>query len=209
MAEYEMQQLTLPSGEEKPLLYPRLRLQGNVDLEYLARQIAQGTTYAESEVRAAMQEVTRWMAYYMGQGYSVKIDGMGTFTASLGLRKGKERETGEPGEQRRNAASICVRDVRFRPDKELVAKTNRECRPVRSTRKFQRSSDKYTPQERLRLALAYLEQHKVMKVLDYCILTGLLHVKASRELRAWSMDPESGIASSGRGSHKVYVKRES
>lgn len=207
MAEYEMQQLTLPSGEEKPLLYPRLRLQGSIDLEYLARQIAFRTTYAESEVKAAMQEVTRWMAYYMGQGYSVKIDGMGTFTASLGLRKGKERETGDPGEQRRNATSICVRDVRFRPDKELVSNTNQECHPVRSTRKFQRSSDKYTPQERLRLALAYLEQHKVMTVLAYCAITGLLQSKASRELRAWSMDPESGIASSGMGSHKVYVKR--
>lgn len=207
MAEYEMQQLTLPNGGEKPLLYPRMRLQGCIDLEYLAEKISSRTTYAKSEVKAAMQEITEWMTRYMADGYSVKIEGLGTFTASLGLRKGKERETDEPGERRRNAASICVRNVHFRPDKELVKRTDAICRPVRSTRKFQRSSDQYTPQERLQLALAFLDKYGMMKVLDYCMLTGLLKVKASRELVAWSEDPESGICARGEGSHKIYIRR--
>lgn len=37
------------------------------------------------------------IAYEMGQGHSVKIDGLGIFTPSLGLRDGAERESGEKG----------------------------------------------------------------------------------------------------------------
>lgn len=207
MAEYEMQKLNLPHSEEEPILFPRLRLQGCIDLDYIARQIADGTTYASSEVEASVKEVARWMAYYMGQGYSVKVDGVGTFTPSLGLREGKERESGQEGAVRRNAASICVRDIKFRADRELVKATNRECKLERSQRKFQRSSTRYTPQERLALALRYLETHETLSVGDYCALTGLLQDKAARELRGWAQDPESGIATRGRGTHKVYARR--
>ena len=207
MAEYEMQEFTLADDKKQAILFPRLCLQGCIDLDHIARQIADGTTYARSEVEASVKEVARWMAYYMGQGYSVKVDGVGTFTPSLGLRKGKERESGQEGAVRRNAASICVRGVKFRADRDLVKATNRECKLERSQRKFQRSSTRYTPQERLALALRYLETHETLSVSGYCVLTGLLKDKAARELRGWAQDPESGIATRGQGTHKVYTRR--
>lgn len=207
MAEYEMQKLNIPHSEEEPILFPRLRLKGCIDLDYIARQIADGTTYARSEVKASVEELARWMAYYMGQGYSVKVDGVGIFTPSLGLREGKERESGQEGEARRNAASICVNDIKFRADCKLVQETGRRCRLERSQRKFQHSSTRYTPRERLALALRYLETHETLSVSDYCALTGLLQGKAAGELRDWARDPESGIAARGRGTHKVYARR--
>lgn len=205
MAEYEMQKLTLPDKEA--VLYPKMRLCGSVGIDRVAVQAARETTFAESEVKAIVMMVADQMACFMAQGYAVKIDGIGTFTPSLGLREGFERETGEKGERRRNAASICVRGVNFRADKELVAEVKKRCSLERSKRKFSRSSDRYTPAERLALAQRYLEQHGSLTVGDYCALTGLLRSMAARELCRWSADPETGIGTSGVGSHKIYVKK--
>ena len=83
----------------------------------------------------------------MGQGYSVKIDNLGVFTPALGLRQDRERETGEEGDTKRNAVSICLKDIHFKVDKELLYRTARHCHLKRSTDKFQRSSQMFSPQD--------------------------------------------------------------
>ena len=144
----------------------------------------------------------------MGEGRSVKIDGLGIFTPTLGLREGFERESGEPDEQRRNAMSICISGVRFKPDKTLLRETAGQCTLERTSWKFRKSSQRYTPQERLKLAQDYLAEHSFMTVADYERLTGLLHTAAACELRMWRETEGSGISCHGRGSHRVYVARQ-
>ena len=78
----------------------------------------------------------------------------------------------------------------------------------RSTDKFQRSSQVFSPQERLERAKKYLEKNSFMTQADYCQLTGLLKSAASRELREWIANPESGIDYKGRGTHKIYILRK-
>ena len=46
-----------------------------------------------------------------------------------------------------------------------------------------------------------------MTVSDYANLNGLRHTTASLERRKWAEQPESNIGTSGRGTHKVYVRR--
>ena len=43
---------------------------------------------------------------------------------------------------------------------------------------------------------------------DYWQLSGLLKSAASRELREWIANPESGIDYKGRGTHKIYILRK-
>ena len=57
------------------------------------------------------------LAYYMAQGYSVSIDGVGTFKPTLGIAEGKETDTLDGDEQKRNARSIMVNGVNFRASK--------------------------------------------------------------------------------------------
>jgi hypothetical protein len=155
-----------------------------------------------------VQAITDEIAYQMGQGYSVKIDNLGVFTPALGLRQDRERETGEEGDTKRNAVSICLKDIHFKVDKELLYRTARHCHLKRSTDKFQRSSQVFSPQERLERAKKYLEKNSFMTQADYCQLTGLLKSAASRELREWIANPESGIDYKGRGTHKIYILRK-
>ena len=149
MAEYNMQELNLPGEDGKRILYPRMKLYGQVDLETITEKIAYASSFTRGDIIGLMQAITDEIAYQMGQGYSVKIDNLGVFTPALGLRQDRERETGEEGDTKRNAVSICLKDIHFKVDKELLYRTARHCHLKRSTDKFQRSSQVFSPQERL------------------------------------------------------------
>ena len=195
MAEYEMQEMNLPNKEGKRILYPRLVQRGQADTDYIAKNLAQKSSFSKGDVIGLLQELGDELAYQMGQGKSVKLDGIGTFVPSLALRTDKERETGEEDGTRRNARSIVVGSINYNCDLE------------RSQQKFQRSSQKYTPEQRLERAQQFLANHPFMTVRDYARLNGLRHTTASLELRKWAEQPENNITTSGRGTHKVYVRR--
>lgn len=208
MAMYEMQESNLPNEEGKRILYPRIRLTGQDTLDDVAKYISLTSTFSPGDIKGAVQALVEAIAHSMGEGRSVKIDGLGIFTPTLGLREGFERESGEPDEQRRNAMSICISGVRFKPDKTLLRETAGQCTLERTSWKFRKSSQRYTPQERLKLAHDYLTEHSFMTVADYERLTGLLHTAAACELRMWRETEGSGISCHGRGSHRVYVARQ-
>jgi hypothetical protein len=143
----------------------------------------------------------------MAEGKSVKLDGIGTFSPSLALCKDKEREKTGEGETHRNARSIVVGSVNFRVDRKMVRRINGRCLLERAPWKSQRSSQKYTPEQRLALAVRYLEKHSFLTVYEYRRLTGLLRTTATNELRQWAYTPGSGIGIDGRGTHRVYIKK--
>ncbi len=207
MAEYEMQESNLPNEDGKRVLFPRMKLWGQADLDKIADKISYASSFTPGDIKGLVRALADEIAYQMANGNSVKIDGIGVFTPSLALRDGYERESGEPGTPKRNAMSIWLNNVNFRADKELIENTGRRCILERSKWKFRHSSQAFSPQERLKIAQDFLCSNPFMCVADYCRLTGLLRDKAARELKQWSEEPESGIGSKGRGSHKMYVKR--
>ena len=146
------------------------------------------------------------MAELLGKGHSVTLDGIGTFKATIGLEEDKELDTLDGNETKRNARSLRLKGVNFRADKELVKKARKDCQLQREgTARIHRSP--YTKEQRLNLALEYLEKHGAMKIADYMELTGLSRTTATLELQEFRRDMNSGIDFIGRGSAKVYVKR--
>ncbi|ADV44522.1 HU family DNA-binding protein [Bacteroides helcogenes] len=209
MAEYDMQELTLPNEEGKRIFYPKMQLYGQKDLEDIARTVAYATSFTRGDIKGLLQAVTEEIACSLGGGYSVKIEGLGIFTPALGLRQGKERESGEEGDPKRNAASICLKDVNFKADKDFVRNAGQRCHLQRAQyKKCRRSSQLFAPQERLDMAKDYLCKNLLISVAEYSRLTGLLKTAAAKELKEWASQPETGIGYKGRGTHKVYVLRE-
>lgn len=207
MAKYDMQESTLPHKDGKPVRYPRLVLYGQINSEDMATDISRGTTFGPGEVNGLFQTFVEKMSDYLAAGYSVKIKGLGTFTASLALKQGKEREEADADAVRRNAQSIQVGGINFAPEKSFVQATNRRCTLERASKSFRRSSTKYTPLQRLELAQKFLEKNPLLTVGDYEYLTGLCHSTATKELRKWASLPDSGIDVTGFGSHRVYIRR--
>ena len=199
---FNMRKMNPLNGDEV-VLYPQMFGRGVFDTDELAQQLSERCSLTPGDVKAALSGLADMMAERMAAGYSVRLDGIGVFTASLGLVDGKEREQADG--TRRNAASIKVRGVNFRADRQLVQRTDANCHPERTTRRFATSSTRYTPQERLQLALDDIATHGSMRLDDYVRLTGLTRSTASRELCRLADDATSGLQSSGRGPVKCYV----
>ena len=151
--------------------------------------------------------VSEKLALNMAEGYSVKLDGIGTFYAKLGVRDDMLQDAFEEGESTRNAHSIMVTGVAYRADNDLIRTTSRKCMLKRGGVSRIRKS-KFTLAERIQKARDFLEKNMFMRVPDYVRLTGLSRTTASMELRRLALDPTSGIASKGSRSQKYYVLRK-
>lgn len=157
-----------------------------------------------STYKAVLTQIAEKLPGCLANGFSVKIDEVGLFTARLGVRKDMLPDAFEPGETKRNASSIEVRGVSFKADPELIRKTRTKC--VLSSGGVSRlKRPKTTLEERTAMARKFLEKYHLMRVMDYVRLTGLSKTTASLELRKIADDPASGITFRGRGSQKFYV----
>ena len=206
MAKYIKQEMTDLSGRGEEKIYYRLQTERNIDFKELAEHIERRRNIMDKGlVMNVMNHVVDALAELIGKGHSVTIDGLGTFRASIGLDKDKEMDTFDGDETKRNARSLRLTGINYRADKVLIREANRHCKLERAGEARLHHSP-YSKEERLKLALQYLEEHGAMRVVEYMELTGLSRTKAAMELKEFRQDLSSGITFIGRGSAKVYVK---
>ena len=207
MAKYIKQELPdlHKTGEKKA--YYRLKTERNIDFQHFVDHISSHHSgISRGEAVRVLIHATDALAELLAQGYSVTIDELGTFKATIGLEEDKEMDTFESDKPRRNARSLRLNGVNFLADKKLISNANSRCKLTRAgVSRLCRSS--LTKEERLQKALAYLEENGAMRVKQYMALTGLSHTVAARELCEFELDAASGITSMGRLAGKVYIKR--
>lgn len=199
-----------------------------MDSDDFIRDCVRNTTFSEGELRGMLGIMADNLAQRMASGYSVTIEGLGTFKAQVGMsrdaRQSKEEEKqaaaratdGGDGSQQEetekphslNARSLEVTGVLWKPAKSLVGDTRVACSLERGGTEMLRTS-KYTPEERKARALAFIKQNTVMRVGDYVRLTGLSHTKAAAELKELCRDENSGITSEGTYGSKVFLAKKS
>ena len=207
MAKYIKQEMPdlRQTGEKK--VYYRLKTERNIDSkEFILSMHSTFSGMSEADITRVIIATAGHLGKLLGQGYSVTLDGIGTFKATIGLEEEKEPDTLDGTEPKRNAQSLQLKGVNFRADKQLIKTASSNCKLKREgTARIHRSP--YSKEERLALALKHLEVHGAMKVSDYVNLTGLSQTAARMELKEFRQDPNSGIDFIGRGSAKVYVKK--
>ena len=207
MAKYIKQEMPdlRQTGEQK--VYYRLKTERHIDSkEFILSLHSTFSGMSEADITRVIIATAGHLGKLLGQGYSVTLDGIGTFKATIGLEEDKELDTLDGTEPKRNAQSLRLKGVNFRADKQLIKTASSNCKLKREgTARIHRSP--YSKEERLALALKHLEEHGAMKVSDYVNLTGLSQTAARMELKEFRQDPDSGIDFIGRGSAKVYVKK--
>lgn len=67
--------------------------------------------------------------------------------------------------------------------------------------------ERFTPNERFAMALAYLKKHKQLSSKKYAQLTGLTKARAEAELDAFAADKRKPIALVIKGRKKTYILR--
>lgn len=207
MAKYIKQELPdlHKTGEKKA--YYRLKTERNIDFQHFIDRISSHNSgISRGEAIRVLMHATDALAELLAEGYSVTIDDMGTFKATIGLVDDKDMDSFEEGSPKLNARSLRIDGVGFQADKKLIANVDQRCDLKRAgVSRLCRSP--FTKEQRLQKALEYLQSHGAMKVKHYMELTGLSHTVAAKELCELEHDASSGITSIGRFAGKVYVKR--
>ena len=207
MARYIKQELPdlRRTGEKKA--YYRLKTEQKIDFhQFIDRISSHNSGISRGEAFRVLMHATDTLAELLAEGYSVTIDDMGTFKATVGLVEDKEMDSFEEGSPKLNARSLKIDGVSFQADRKLIVNVDKRCYLKRAgTSRLCRSP--FTKEERLQKAQEYLKSHGAMKVKNYMELTGLSHTVAAKELREFENDAASGITSIGRLAGKVYVRR--
>lgn len=206
MAKYIKQEIADMRGTGETKAYYRMKTIRNIGMEEFIEIMTRHGGMTRGTAIAVLTQTSETLAELMGMGYTVSIDGIGSFKATVGLKRFKEMDSIEGEDPKRNAQSLCVDGVNIKADKQLVKQVSMKCKLERSHTSRLRKSP-YTREERLALALKYIEENGLMRLADYAQLTGLSRTTACRELKELCSDKNNGIDTDGRGAHKVYVKR--
>lgn len=216
MAQYVMQETNFQQEDGKKKLYPRLIGVRPMNHDQLVQYITRTTGLPKSAVVGVLGILAERMAAWMGEGYSVKIDNLGRFTPTLGLKEGVEREelAGEEATEakgkRRNATSIKVTNVSFVPDKKFIQTINQwtklERAPHHTTIRVNQCP--YDEEQRKRMLMEYLQANGIINCTTYMKLTCQKRTAATAELHKWGDNPNSPIRPQGHASHRIYVLKE-
>lgn len=201
MAKYVMRENPGLLGEGARRKVPKMVVEHQYSLRDLAEEIAKRSMFSVGEVEGLMLSVADALAGRIADGYSVKIDGLGSFSAKLGLKKGAElrRQSGSMP----NAASIEIAGLNFRADKELLRRANNRCRLVRT--KGQKYADPTEgKEERLEMLLGFLERHSCISLQQYAVMTRMSKRSARKELGEWESDKR--IFRRGKGPSLIFLR---
>lgn len=200
MAKYTLRKMPDLRGNNTQKVYPQLVHAGNITTAAMARALEGRTSFTTSDIKGLVEAISQYVAEQTALGYAVKIDGLGSFRATLEMPADKAEHVAENG--RPNAANVQVKDVIFRSDVKLVQQVRQrielehevvEAAPVLI----------HTREERLAAALAHITANGFLRIPDYVSITGLNRSAAVRELHA--LGAEGLLGTQGGGTHKVYV----
>ena len=207
MAKYIRQEIIDLNNTGEKQVYYRMKSATHFTHEQFMEWMRSADPSVTRHIEAAISHLTHQLAVALAHGHSVKINGLGTFRAAVGLKKKQEPDKIVDGMPQHNAQNLKVTGVNFRVDKEFVSDINANCKlESGGTQRIRRQ--KYTSEDRHARALDYLDKNGTMNIAQYASLNGLSRTVATLELQKLRNNAESGIDYIGRGTHKLYVRRK-
>ena len=219
MANFVLQELPEEMSEGKKVVFPKMQTYSLHDYDTVIKNMR---TYAGSIsdglIRAVLDALVSTMQSWMPLGHSIKIDGLGVFSLSLGFDTSTPSEKAisqglQKGETpKAKYRHVCINGINFKPDPKLLKEMNKQATFDRvSTEIVAPKRCKYSREERLEKAKAIIEKYGYMTLTDYALATDQSRSAASNDLKRLVADTDSGITTRGSHSHKVWIatKRKS
>lgn len=190
--------------------FPKLMSSGVTGIDAIAETIEYRTSFTRGDVAGLLAELAAVVAENVAKGRTVKIDGLGSFRAVLGLVGKEERGSWtEDGASRlATGRNVRLKTVNFRPDVELTHQVEQRMELERVKDMSLGNEITSTLEERASAARKFISENGFIRVGDYTRITGLPRSTASVELRRLSEDETSGIVSRGVRAGKIYLSRE-
>lgn len=219
MANYILKELPGEMTEGRTVVYPKMQIYSLHDYEKVIQDMrVYAGGISEGIIRAVFDALASAMACWMPMGHTMKIDGLGVFSLSLGfdtstpsekaiLQKLENVDDDDPKQKYRH---VCIKGINFKPDPELLKEMNKLASfdRVGVAVEVQKKS-LYSREERLTKAKAIIRLHGYMTLTDYALATGLSKSAASKDLKQIVADASSGITARGQHSHKIWIERKS
>ena len=208
MPKYILKEMPDMQGDGKRKIYPKLDAFRLLDTEDFVKEIHNyHHVYSTSLIESVLMDVADVLRRKLTDGYTVKIDDIGTFSLSLMFNDKKPDEIVRE-DDRMMRRGVEVSNVNFKVDPKLLKRLKREThleREMPGVKKITKCE--YTREQRIERAMRVIKRNGFITLTDYASINTLSRTYASQDLKEISSDPTSPITSAGRGSHKVWVRR--
>lgn len=217
MANYALKELPGEMTDGKTVVYPKMQVYSLHDFDKVIDNMRiHANGIGEGIIRAVFDALAQTMACWMPLGHTMKIDGLGVFSLSLGFDTSTASEKAERVKQefdddpdpKLKYRHVCIKGINFKPDPELLKEMNRQATFDRvGVDVVVPKISPYSREERLAKAKSIIDTHGYMTLTDYALETGQSKSTASDDLKQMVADPDSGITTRGDHSHKIWIKR--
>lgn len=211
MAKYKLQEMSDMRDEGKRRVYPKMVTNRTLSRkEFVERMPSYNRSISPSTIEAVLMDMEDMLVRMLSMGYNVNLEGLGTFSLSLGFEDDKPTEM-QGDDDKMIYRKVGVKNVNFNASPEFVKAVKRETdrdleRDMGGVKVIRKQL--YTKEERIARALKVIEENGMLTLGDYAYVNNLSRTAASLELKAITADKSSPIQSTGNGSHKVWVKRK-
>ena len=211
MAKYKLQEMSDMRDEGKRRVYPKLVTNRTLSRkEFVERMQGYHRGISPSTTEAVLMDVEDMLVQMLSMGYNVNLEGLGTFSLSLGFEDDKPTEM-QGDDDKMIYRKVGVKNINFNASPEFVKAVKRETdrdleRDMGGVKVIRKQL--YTQEERIVRALKVIEDNGVLTLGEYAYINNLSRTAASLELKAITSEEASPIQSKGSGSHKVWVKRK-
>ena len=211
MAKYKLQEMSDVHHTGKRKVYPKMVVNRTLSRkEFIERMQGYHRGISPSTTEAVLMDVEEILVEMLSMGYNVNLEGLGTFSLSLGFEDDKPTEM-QGDDDKMTYRKVGVRDVNFKASPDFIKAVKQETdhdleRDMGGVKLILKK--KYTREERIARALDVIDENGFIGLTDYAYINNLSRTAASLELKEITADRTSPIGSMGSGSHKVWVKRK-
>ena len=211
MAKYMLQEMSDVHHTGKRKVYPKMVVNRTLSRkEFIERMQGYHRGISPSTTEAVLMDVEEILVEMLSMGYNVNLEGLGTFSLSLGFEDDKPTEM-QGDDDKMTYRKVGVRDVNFKASPDFIQSVKRETDPDLEREMSgvkQILKQKYTREERIARALDVIDENGFIGLADYAYINNLSRTAASLELKEIDSDLEAPIRSVGQHSHKVWVRRK-
>ena len=211
MAKYKLQEMSDVHHTGKRKVYPKMVVNRTLSRkEFIERMQGYHRGISASTTEAVLMDVEEILVEMLSMGYNVNLEGLGTFSLSLGFEDDKPTEM-QGDDDKMAYRKVGVRDVNFKASPDFIQSVKRETDPDLEREMSgvkQILKQKYTREERIARALDVIDENGFIGLTDYAYINNLSRTAASLELKEIAHDETAPIRSVGQHSHKVWVRRK-
>ena len=211
MAKYKLQEMSDVHHDGKRKVYPKMVANRTLSRkEFIDKMQSYHRGISPSTTDAVLMDVEDMLVRMLSMGYNVNLEGLGTFSLSLGFEDDKPTEM-QGDDDKMAYRKVGVRDVNFKASPDFIQSVKRETDPDLEREMSgvkQILKQKYTREERIARALEVIDENGFIGLTDYAYINNLSRTAASLELKEIDSDHEAPIRSVGQHSHKVWVRRK-